>query len=149
MTEQKLSGVAVIFIPAFCVAEVLNTFARWWYRERSVFATADEYNFVRQTFIKHVHDRKFFYSYDLTRYHNLNCGKVFHKEHKTKLTRGTYLSAFDILVIAMGMELKRICGDEIHLLTKDYRQYEIAGKAMDFPKAYFWPETPVKDLPTA
>ena len=58
-----------------------------------------------------------------------------------------YLSTFDILVIAMGMELKMIHGAEVHLLTKDNRLALISGQKPSFPKPYCWPETSVSDLP--
>jgi len=147
VTRQTLYGQGIVFIACFCITEVLNTFARWWFREKGVFDSGDQYSLARNTFINHVRERKSFYSYDMTRYHNINSEKVFRVEHRIKLTRGKHMSGLDILVIAMGMELKRICGNEIHLLTKDYRQAEIANKKPTFPKAYYWPETPVSDLP--
>jgi hypothetical protein len=83
ITKQRLSGDAMIFIPAFCIPEVFNTFAKWWYRRNSVFGSQRSYEGAWNLFASHVHDRKFFYSYDLTRYHNLNCHEVSLVEHKT------------------------------------------------------------------
>ena len=59
-----------------------------------------------------------------------------------------YLSTLDILIIAMGMELKRIHGTEIHLLTKDKRLALISSKKPQiFPKPHYWPKLKVSELP--
>jgi hypothetical protein len=175
ITNQRYSRQAVIFIPAFCVAEVFNTFAKWWIRQRAVFRSQQQYENARQLFISHVHDRKFFYSCDLTRYHNLNCHEVFPVEHTTetefqvtglptttswadlnKKLQETdakdsvskhYVSAFDILIIAMGMELQAIHGERVYLLTKDARLALVASQKPDFPKPLYWPNLSVSDLP--
>jgi hypothetical protein len=177
ITTQKLAEKAVIFIPSFCIAEVRNTLGKWQFRLENVFSSRAHYDSVFRVFIKHVHDRKFFYSYDLNRYHNLNTSAIIEIEHTTdtefdaiglpvgtdwKLIEGKlkenspndrigrhYLSTYDILIIAMGTELKRITGEEIHLLTSDKRLVLISSKnPKNFPKPYYWPELKVSDLPT-
>lgn len=175
ITNQRLSGKAIIFIPAFCVAEVFNTFEKWWIRQKAVFQSQRHYEDARQLFISHVHDRRFFYCYDLTRYRNLNCHEVFPVEHTTQTefqVRGLpttaswadlnrklqeidprdtvgrhHLSAFDILIIAMGMELQAIHGERVYLLTKDARLALVAGQKAKFPKPLYWPNLSVSDLP--
>lgn len=177
LTNQKFTNKAIIFIPSFCIAEVRNLLGKYLYRKKGVF-TKQQYEKSFETFISHVHDRKFFYSYDLNRYHNINTSDIIKVEHTTNtefdasgLPIGTsseeirkklaekhknnvigyyYLSTFDILIIAMGIELKRIHGDEIHLLTGDKRLFEIASqKPTIFPKPYYWKGLSLKvsDLP--
>ena len=178
LTMQKENEKAIFFIPSFCIAEVRNTLARWLHREKNIFRSQEHYKAVFHTFISHVHDRKFFYSHDLNRYHNLNTTEVTEVEHTTEtefdatgLPIGTdvrtinaklqekdpydhvgkyYLSTFDILIIAMGMELKKTHGEEIHLLTRDKRLYLICSKKPNvFPKSYYWDRMRISDLPKA
>ena len=176
ITRQKLTNKAIILIPSFCIAEVRNTLAKWYFRHKNVFRSKQHYDTTFWKFIAAVHDRKFFYSYDLNRYHNLNTSAITDVEHitdtefdATGLPVGTdsksinkelrkkneydhrgryYLSTFDILIVAMGMELRRITGEEIHLLTSDKRLALISSrKPEEFPKSYYWPELKIFDLP--
>lgn len=176
ITEQKVTGKAIIFIPSFCIAEVRNILDKWFLRCKGIFHSQQHYETAFENFISHVHDRKFFYSYDLNRYHNLNVNEVTFVEHTTEtefdatgLPIGTYddtindelrkrnprdhvskyyLSTFDILIIAMGIELKRIHGEEVHLLTADKRLFSISSKKPGmFPKPYYWPKLRVAMLP--
>lgn len=178
ITKQKENDRAIFFIPSFCIAEVRNTLAKWLHREKNIFRSQEHYKAVFHMFISHVHDRKFFYSYDLNRYHNLNTTEIVEVEHTTEtefeatgLPIGTdegkinaklqeknpydhigkyYLSSFDILIIAMGMELKKTHGEEIHLLTRDKRLALICSKKLDtFPKSYYWDKLRISDLPTS
>ena len=73
---------AIFFLPVFCVAEVLNTFAKYRYRYNLI--EPDLYKEIRSSFIEDVHNRKIFYCYYLNRYHNLNAEEVFETEHTTK-----------------------------------------------------------------
>jgi hypothetical protein len=133
--EEKQKGKAFLYIPQFCVAEVLNTFARLCFRDKKI--NPDQYTTWRGEFINAIHNGRIFYAYDLHRYHNLNADKVYSIEHKTPL-RGneTPLSTFDILIIAMGMELKKIHHPtEVIILTRDSRLHCISNKSPDFPKA--------------
>ncbi|MDE2028092.1 MAG: hypothetical protein KGJ11_06095 [Candidatus Omnitrophica bacterium] len=75
----KESEGANFFIPSFCVAETLNTFAKHHYRWNLL--DADLYKKIREDFVDSVHNRKLFYSYDLNRYHNLNAEEIFPLEH--------------------------------------------------------------------
>ncbi|MFH0797195.1 MAG: hypothetical protein V2A65_09105 [Candidatus Omnitrophota bacterium] len=176
ITQQKSTGKATIFIPSFCIAEVRNTLAKWYFRSKNVFSSKQHYDTAFGTFISHVHDRKFFYSYDLNRYHNLNTNVIAEIEHTTDtefdatgLSIGTdsklineklrqknpkghvghyHLGTLDILIIAMGMELKRITGEEVYLLTSDKRLSLISSKKPEeFPKSYYWPTLKISDLP--
>ena len=178
IARQKTNGDAVLFVPSFCVAEVCNTFAKWYYRpyqRKRVFTCKADYERVRRTFIGHVHDRKFFYSYDLKRYHNLNAHEVYPIEHTTDtefdasgLPIGSapgdvrdaleqqrkqanlsryYLSTFDILIIAMGMELKRLYGSSVYLLSADKRLLLISDQDKRFPTPLNWRRITTRDLP--
>lgn len=69
------------YIPQFCVAEVFNTFARWHYAENKI--SADYYAKLCSYFRTLVRDRLALYSYDLHRYHILNCDKIYETEHTT------------------------------------------------------------------
>jgi len=175
ITKQKTEGKAILFIPSFCIAEVRNVLAKWHFRRRNIFKSQKQYETVFGTFVAQVRDRKFFYSYDLNRYHNLNTTLVTKIEHTTNtefdasgLPIGTdertvnaklkkknsedyiskyYLSSFDILIIAMGMELKMITGEEVYLLNYDKRLTLISSKREEFPKPLYWPELRITNLP--
>lgn len=150
ITEQRLKREATLFLPSFCVAEVKNTLGRWRYRQKGFFSGAAHYDSTLRFFASHVHDREFFYSYDLNRYHNLNADEVIPVEQKTPIPEGQHaLSSLDILVIAQGIELKQTHGQEVHLLTGDKRMYTIAMlRPKIFPKPYYWHDLKVSDLPT-
>ena len=126
-------------------------------------------------FIKHIHDREFFYSYDLNRYHNVGLDKIIEYEHtvKTEYTytglpvnstsadiekalknkniydkiSKYYLSTYDLLIISMGRELKNIFGNEVYLLSNDERLVLISSKDIMFPKALYWKNICLSDLP--
>jgi len=104
---EKAKGEAFLYIPQFCVTEVFNTYARKFYEENVI--QGDVYTEWRNEFIKATHNRRILYCYNLHRYHNLNAHKVYKVEHKVpRLSNEHPLSAFDILIIAMGMELKKV-----------------------------------------
>lgn len=175
ITKQKLENKAILFIPSFCIAEVRNILAKWNFRYKDIFKSKIHYETFFNTFISHVHDRKFFYSYDLNRYHNINTTLVAEIEHTTDtefdasgLPKGTdkeiiskklkeknvnddigkhYLSTLDILIVAMGMELKRMKGEEVYLLTGDKRLALISSKRNEFPKPLYWHDLQIAHLP--
>jgi predicted nucleic acid-binding protein len=117
------------YIPQFCIAEVFNTFAKWHYAQKRINET--RYKELRETFKTLISNRLVLYPYDLHRYHNLNCDKIFPIEHITphsKPKKGK-LSTFDILIIAMALELQLIHGKEnITVLSCDTRLLEISKK---------------------
>lgn len=128
---EKAGNKAFLYIPQFCIAEVLNTYARFFFKDKKI--GSDTYTKWRGAFLKAVHNRRIFYVYDLHRYHNLNADAIYKIEHKIALgPKEGPLSAFDILIIAMGMELKRIhIADEVIILTRDGRLLKIANKFID------------------
>ncbi len=166
LLAQKFKNKAILYVPSFCIAEVKNTYAKWHYRENK-FSCSGQFATCVRTFCNQISNRKIFYSYDLNRYHNINCDDIVEIEHTeqteytiTGLPPGSdyetveeklfkrnprdrvgkyYLSSFDILIIAMGIELKRTHGREVHLVTNDKRLSLIASKKPDlFPKPYLW-----------
>ena len=118
---EKGIGLAFLYMPQFCVTEVFNTLARLRFRDNVI--TEAEYNKNREKFIEMIQNRRTIYCYDLHRYHNLNTQKIYEIEHKSELnTKENHLSALDILIIAMGMELKKIHEKEpVKILTRDGR----------------------------
>ncbi len=126
--KEKANDEAFLYIPQFCVTEVLNTFARFFYKNKNI--GPDSYTKWRNEFLKSVRNRKILYAYDLHRYHNLNADKVFRFEHKTPVKQKEhYLSTVDILIIAMGMELKKIhCDEEVIIVSRDGRLVRISRK---------------------
>ena len=139
---QRKENEAVLFLPNFCVVEAFNTLAKWFWREKR-FRTKEQYEAACKALERDVKrvdefdDQRRFYAYDLHRYHVLNCNKVFEVEHTTGLEPdpkypGRFkspLSTFDILIIAMGMELmKTHAGQEIRIVTCDRRLVRIAEK---------------------
>ncbi len=129
--QEKALGQAFLYIPQFCITEVLNTFAKYCFRDYKN-GKLDEkiYNEWRGNFIKAVHDRNLLYAYDLHRYHNINSDKIFKEEHTTPIGKKEgYLSSLDILIIAMGIELCYIHGKEnVTILTRDGRLNRIGNK---------------------
>lgn len=142
---QRKENEAFLFLPNFCVVEAFNTLAKWFWREKR-FRTKEQYEDARKALerdvkrVDELDDQRRFYAYDLHRYHVLNCNKVFEVEHTTDLEPdpkypGRFrspLSTFDILIIAMGMELmKTHAGQEIRIVTCDRRLTRIAEKLSD------------------
>ncbi|MDR3243659.1 MAG: hypothetical protein LBT79_02800 [Elusimicrobiota bacterium] len=123
------------YIPQFCISEVFNMLAKWRYDEeynkryKKATITDNRYQELKNYFIKLIHDRLFLYPYDLHRYHNLNAHKIFDIENSVKREQPTdKLSSFDILIIAMGIELQRIHGDKnITILSCDKRLIKVSN----------------------
>jgi len=165
LLSENQRGQSFFYLPSFCVAEVLNSFAKYRFRFKTL--TAEKYKEVRDNFLDHVRYRKLFYCYDLHRYHNLNSDDVFEIEHSydteytaTETTFGDdletigkmlkekdkndsiskhYLSTYDILLISMGMELRRILKKNIYMLTKDKRLYNVCNEGFNQGKRFARP----------
>jgi hypothetical protein len=117
------------YIPQFCIIEVFNTFAKWYYAEKRISET--RYKEICEYFQNLIRNRLVLYTYNLHRYHNLNCDKIFPVEHTTPHTKPKKgkLSTFDILIIAMALELQLIHGvDNITILSCDARLLDISKK---------------------
>ncbi|MFA6431909.1 MAG: hypothetical protein WCV91_06000 [Candidatus Margulisiibacteriota bacterium] len=124
---EHANGDAFLYMPQFCVTEVLNCFAKFFYRSNKI----GEASYVKwkDMFLSQIRQRKVIYCYDLHRYHNINIDKIIELEHKTPYSQKEgALSSFDILIIAMGMELKRIHPScEVNTLTRDGRLLKISN----------------------
>jgi len=81
---ERANETAFLYMPQFCVPEVFNTFARFFYRDKKI--GGDLYTKWRGEFIKAIHNRRILYCYDLHRYHNLNTHKIYKIEHKIPYT---------------------------------------------------------------
>ena len=156
MYIQKLKGDAFFYFPNFCVVEVFNAFARWRYRENKINDKA--YKDYLGGFKGEIRNRKNLYCYNLHRYHNYNADLIYQAEHtirpldplvdnapKSKCS----LSGLDILVIAMGMELKRIHPkDQVYVVTNDERMAKVANSdPAQYVPAIYLEKTDPKNLP--
>ena len=132
---EKANATAFLYMPQFCITEVFNTFARFFYRDQKIGRSL--YTKWRGKFIRAIHNRRILYCYDLHRYHNLNTHKIYKIEHKKPYTnKENALSTFDILVIAMGTELKKIHSpNEVLILTRDARLCRISNMSREFAPA--------------
>ncbi len=125
--EQRALGKAFLFIPNFCVAETFNTLARKHYRKNEL--DAELYALAKENFAQAMHGGHLFYHYEMSRYHVLDVDLIIPFEHKflTQRPKGAKkgeewtLSTFDVLIIAMGMELDRITGGALYIVTCDRR----------------------------
>jgi hypothetical protein len=135
---EKGTGQAFLYIPQFCITEVFNAFARKFYRDKNI--GNDLYQQWRNKFIQAIQNRTLVYCYNLHRYHNLNAHEVYKVEHTTPYSEKEHsLSAFDILIIAMGMELKKIhAPDEVTILTRDGRLQHISNLKDNFAHAVWF-----------
>lgn len=160
--EQQGLGRAVLFIPNFCIAEVFNTFAKLHFRERSL--TREEYERCCELFRQDIHNAKLFYHYELQRYHVLNVDYIIPFEHQLLTGQDDYLSTFDIIILAMGIELVRIVGEKnFYIITCDKRIHSIGTSLkglngedrqqqkipdyVKYPKTLYLHGTPVSHLP--
>ena len=132
---EKSNGSVFLYIPQFCIVEVFNAFARFFYRDKRI--GNELYTKWRGEFSKLVRNRKVLYCYDLHRYHNFNADKIYKFEHSVPYKSGEKsLSAFDILVIAMSMELKHLHSpNQVSILTRDGRLYRISNMRNEFAPA--------------
>lgn len=160
--EQRGLGRAILFIPNFCIAEVFNTFAKFHFRTKEL--TANEYQSCCERFRQDIHNAKLFYHYELQRYHILNVDYIVPFEHQFFTQRDEFLSTFDILILAMGLELVRMVGvHDFYIITcdsrivrigsflrrlklRDKQQYKIP-QYVKFPKTLNLHGTPVNFLP--
>ena len=135
LIEQRGLGKAFLLIPNFCVAETFNALARLHFRKKEL--NADLYQLCKQTFGRDIHNGQFFYHYEMNRYHVLDVDHIIPFEHLflTERPKGAKkgedwsLSTYDVLIIAMGMELDRITGGAAQLVTCD-RRMDAIGKIL-------------------
>lgn len=145
LIEQRGLDRATLFIPNFCIAEIFNTFAKLRYRESQIDDT--EYNKIKEIFRSHIRHATLFYEYPLHIYHIYNVDYISPFEHQWYIgeKRDWFLSAFDILIIGMGIELIKKYGDEnFRIITCDERISKICEQlrkaGMEVKKKYQVPE---------
>jgi len=187
--EQHGLKKAFIFIPQFCVSEVFNTFAKLHYRKKETYPqeyqdlylndfkplSVFDYQKVCGNFKADIKFGRLFYNYELSRYHVFNADHVITFEHQINLIRKNVktgkeepwlMSTFDILIIAMGIELARINGeDRTYILTCDKRIKVVADNIkrafqvgdvrkkygipeyVTVPEVFYLHKTEIKDFP--
>ncbi|MBI3088207.1 MAG: hypothetical protein HYY91_04910 [Candidatus Omnitrophica bacterium] len=156
MYVQKLKKEAFFYFPSFCVPEIFNSFARLRYREGKL--TEKEYSQYCNTFRGEIKNRHILYAYDLHRYHNYNADLIYEVEHTTAPLSPTQmikankcsLSALDLLIIAMGMELRRIHSkDKVYVITNDERLASISNARPNlFAPAIYLEKATQTNMPT-
>jgi len=138
--DAARSGEAEFFfyLPNFCVAEVFSvflkhTFGSW---NNQVKRTIDTrvYNRLAKQFEDDIHNGKFIYHYELSRYHVLGINLVAPVDHYFRFYRGKKrnvvpMGTFDHLIISMGIHLAHIHGREnVIVVSTDDRLLNILGK---------------------
>ena len=139
--DAKRSGAADIFLylPNFCVAEVFSVFMKHSYgkwNRRHVKSTIDTrvYKSLVNQVQDDIHNGKFIYHYELSRYHVLGINLVAPVDHYFRVNRGKKrqvapMGTFDHLIIAMGIHLVKIHGAEnVAIVSADDRLTNILAK---------------------
>ncbi len=140
--DAKRSDKADIFLylPNFCVAEVFSVFMKHsfghWNKKHVKDGTIDTrvYNSLVNQFEKDIHNGKFIYHYELSRYHVLAINLVAPVDHYFRINRGkrrqvTPMGTFDHLIIAMGIHLAKVHGSEnVAIVSADDRLTNILKK---------------------
>ncbi len=127
LIKKRALNQAFLYIPQFCIPEVLNTLARCFYEDKRY--GKEKYEEYKESFLGAVRSGRIFYPYELHRYHNINADKIYETEHTTPLDKTEHhLSTFDILIIAMGIELSKIHGKNVFIVTRDRRLFNIGKK---------------------
>ena len=127
------------YIPNFCVAEVFNVFMKYAYGHwnphvRKTGGTIDKriYGGLIKQFQNDIHNGRFLYHYELSRYHVLGINLVAPIDHYYKFThnpRSSPMGTFDHLIISMGIHLAHIHGPEnTVIISSDKRLTDILDK---------------------
>ena len=130
----------VFFVPNFCIAEVFNIFRKYRYGKwnskvkNNGAITKRFFNKIYKRFQSDIHNGRLFYHFELSRYHLLNTAFISPIDHHYAYGKSTYkqrpMSTFDLLIIAMGIELVRLHGkNEVKIITDDNRIFNIIERA--------------------
>jgi hypothetical protein len=128
-----------LYIPNFCIAETFSVFAKHafghWNKHVKKKRTIDKrvYDSICDQFVRDIHNGNFFYHYELSRYHVLAIDLVAPIDHYYQITRGKKnhapMGAFDHLIIAMGIHLAHIHGNEnVCIVSADDRLTNVLEK---------------------
>jgi hypothetical protein len=120
------------YIPNFCVAEVFSVFMKHafssWNRHVKKTGTLDKrvYNSLVRQFQSDIHNGRFIYHYELSRYHVLGINLVAPIDHYYQYSRKNKnvapMGTFDHLTISMGIHLAHIHGpDNVAIVSTDDR----------------------------
>ncbi len=130
------------YLPNFCIAEVFSVFAKYTYGywnqhvKKGTLDTRVYDSLVRQ-FQDDIHNGKFINQYELSRYHILNINYVAPVNSYYKISRGKKknirpMGTLDCLIVAMGIQLVRIHGEEkVVLLSADDRLIDVVSKCKE------------------
>jgi hypothetical protein len=89
------------------------------------------YNSLVHQFSSDIHNAKFIYHYELSRYHILAINLVAPIDHYFRLSHGNKrpMGTFDHLIVSMGIHLAHIHGrDNVVILTSDKRIADVVTK---------------------
>ena len=143
--DEAKNGNAFLYMPQFCVAEVLNVFAKLYIapESKSESITEFQYKELCKLFRSQICYRYTIYIYDLHRYHNLCVDKLYLNELSANLRKKDkervdgdpfkkrFVGGLDLLIIAMSYELRKTYADEkkdrIILLSTDTGLIEVAN----------------------
>lgn len=132
-----------LYIPNFCIAETFSVFMKYayghWNRHVRSKKGADKrvdkrvYESLVWQFADDIHNGKFFYQYELSRYHILGIQLVAPVDHYFQITRGRKnhnpAGTLDHLIISMGIQLAHVHGqDNVAIVTADDRLSRIVEK---------------------
>jgi len=164
-SQRKTYKQATLHIPNFCIVEVFNVLGRMYFEEKKL--TRKKYQQCLANFRKDIHWATLLYPYDLNRYHILAADEIIPIEHHvSRRKERDYLSAFDILLIAMACELAFIgqpedvylvtCDKRIQIVCDEFRSisdkerqsWKEPRSAMDEPDQWRWYPPSVLYLPT-
>ncbi len=128
------------YLPNFCVAEVFSVFMKHSFgtwnshiKKKGTIDTRVYKSLVRQ-FENDIHNGRFIYHYELSRYHVLAINLVAPVDHYFRFRRGDKrnvnpMGTFDHLIISMGIHLAHIHGrDNVAILSADDRLTDILKK---------------------
>jgi rRNA-processing protein FCF1 len=176
LAAKKLGNECVLFIPSFCIAELFNVLACYHYRDKSI-SKPDYERYIGKAKDHVRNHQRFLRPLELTRYHNYRLDSIFPIEHGTATEydaagikapadpgvinealrvkiagdhAGKYhLSAFDLLILAMGIELGDVHGPEnVAIITNDKRlaKVALAANGIGSPIGYYAIGTKTADL---
>lgn len=155
---QWIKEEAKLIIPNFILAETINQFAYYHFRELGKTKEQAKRDFLKlkEKFINQViytpelskdietQEQKCFFNYELNRHHILNLEHIIPIEHTTEPIQKTKymfwgkhaLSAFDLLLISVAMELRKLMGkDRVFILTREHRLWSVCQDE-SLPKCY-------------
>lgn len=145
---QWVKKQADLFLPNFIIAETLFLFAQATMRNQSIpfEKRIQKYSELKSSFIGWVKYQPVvkslreasqvnrFFNYELNRHHILNLDKIMEFDNQTepfidKEGKQLALSTIDLLLVSVGVELRRLFGDEsVYILTLDKRLQTVCMK---------------------